>query len=150
MKIIRISTNNEISVHDFLEGNHTEQNRVLRELIGNGCCIYEHVMPRRLYTDLHMKNRPTRVPGQCVSMLVDEEGGLKESVPNLIGSYLYETDKHGYPIMGNVLFVGEQWDENGIEFCGIEASTFAVLHLQLNKLVLAGRGGGKWEIPVKE
>ena len=147
MKIIRISTNNEISVHDFPEGNHTEQNRVLRELIGDGCCIYEHVMPRRLYTDLHMKNRPTRLPGQCVSMLVDEEGGLKEGAPNLIGSYLYETDKPGYPIMGNVLFVGEQWDENGIDFCGIEASTFTVLHLQLNKLVLAGKGGviGKFQ-----
>ena len=48
MKIIRISTDNEISVHDFPEGSYSEQNQVLRELIGPRCVLYEHVMPKRL------------------------------------------------------------------------------------------------------
>ena len=74
MKIIRITTDLEMTVHDFPEGTHEAQNHVLRELIGNDCRIYEHVMPERLYTSLKMKNRPTKVPGQCVSMLIDEEG----------------------------------------------------------------------------
>lgn len=107
MKLIKISTDLEMTVHEFPTGNNGKQNKVLRELIGNGCDLYEHVMPRRLYTELHQKNRPTKIPGQCVSMLVDEKGRIKEGMePNLIGSYLYETEKHGNPIMGNILFVG--------------------------------------------
>ena len=45
MKIIRITTDLEMTVHDFPEGTHEEQNHELRELIGNDCRIYEHVMP---------------------------------------------------------------------------------------------------------
>ena len=138
MKLIKISTNLELSVHEFPEGTHEKQNNKLRELIGNDCRLYEHVMPRRLYTELKMKNYTTKIPGQCVSMLIDEEGLLKErNVPNFVGSYLYETDKHGIPIMGNVLFVGEEWTSDGIDFCGIEESVFKILELQLNNMIMA-------------
>ncbi len=137
MKLIRISTDLELTVHEFPAGDYTKQNKFLRELIGNHCDIYEHIMPGRLYTDLHMKDHPTKVPGQCVSMLIDEEGLLKENEPNLIGSYLYETDRHGHPIMGNILFVGEEWSSDGIDFCGIEDSVFKMLELQLNNMILA-------------
>lgn len=137
MKLIKISTDMELSIHDFPDGNHSKQNRELRELIGNGRNLYEHVMPERLYTDLKMKNRPTKIPGQCVSMLIDEEGRLKENVPNLIGSYLYKTDEHGNPIMGNILFVGEEWTGDGIDFCGIEEETFKLLELELNNMIYA-------------
>lgn len=135
MKIIRISTDNEISVHEFPDSSYEEQNHFFRELIGNNCSIYEHVMPDRLYTELHMFDRPSKIPGQCVSMLVDEEGRLKENMPNLIGSYLYRTEQHGCPIMGNILFVGEKWGEGGIDFCGIEDSVFELLELELNNLI---------------
>lgn len=137
MKLIKISTDLEMTVHEFPDGTYEEQNQFLRELIGNYCRIYEHVMPKRLYSDLHMKDRPTKMPGQCVSMLIDEEGRLKENEPNLIGSYLYETDRHGCPIMGNVLFVGEEWSGDGIDFCGIEDSVFQLLELQLNNMIFA-------------
>lgn len=138
MKLIKISTNLELTVHDFPTGTHGEQNEYLRELIGEDCRLYEHVMPKRLYTDLKMKNHPTKIPGQCVGMLIDEEGLLKEgNIPNLIGSYLYETDKHKIPIMGNVLFVGEEWTGDGIDFCGIEEETFKLLELELNNMVYA-------------
>ncbi len=147
MKIIRISTDLELTVHEFPIGTHARQNQFLRELIGNYCSIYEHVMPRRLYTELHMKDEPTEVPGQCVSMLVDEEGRLNENDLNLIGSYLYETDRHKNYIMGNVLFVGEELTDNGIDFCGIEESTFKVLEPQLNKMILEGKAAKE---PVKK
>lgn len=137
MKLIRISTDLELSAHEFPAGTHSEQNDYLRELIGNKCNLYEHVMPERLYTDLKMKNRPTKVPGQCVSMLIDEEGLLKPNIPNLIGSYLYKTDEHNIPIMGNILFVGEEWGGDGIDFCGIEEETFKLLELELNNMVYA-------------
>lgn len=137
MKLIKISTDLEMTVHEFPNGSYEQQNEFLRELIGNHCRIYEHIMPKRLYSDLHMTDHPTKVSGQCVSMLIDEEGLLKENEPNLIGSYLYETDRHGHPIMGNVLFVGEEWGSDGIDFCGIEDSVFQLLELQLNNMVYA-------------
>lgn len=135
MKLIKISTDLELSVHEFPDGTHEEQNRFLQELIGNDCRIYEHVMPDRLYTELHMFDHPSKIPGQCVSMLIDEEGRLKENVPNLIGSYLYRSEQHGCPIMGNILFVGEEWGRDGIDFCGIEDSVFELLELELNNLI---------------
>lgn len=137
MKIIKVSTDLELSIHDFLEGNHSQQNKVLRELIGNNCELYEHVMPKRLYTELKQVDHHTKIKGQCVSMLIDEEGLLKDNTVNLIGSYLYETDKHNQPIVGNILFVGEEWGGDGIDFCGIEESTFKKLELMLNNMIFA-------------
>jgi len=95
MKIIKVSTELEMSVHEFPEGTMREQNKVLYGLIGNGCDLVEHVMPKRLYTELKMPSSPVKEPGKCVSMLIDEEGRLKPNKANLIGSYLYEFDKHG-------------------------------------------------------
>ena len=135
MKLIKISTDLELTVHEFPSGGYAEENRFLRELIGNHCDIYEHVMPGRLYSELHMKNHPTKVLGQCVSVLIDEEGLLKENEPNLIGSYLYESDRHGHPVMGNILLVGEEWGGDGIDFCGIEDSVFENLKPQLEHMI---------------
>ena len=71
-------------------------------------------------------------------MLIDEECLLKGKLaPNLIGSYLYETDKHRNPILGNILFVGEEWKCDGADFCGIEESVFQKLELQLNNMIYA-------------
>lgn len=136
MKLIKISTDLELFVHEFPDGSREEQNQFLQELIGNNCRIYEHVMPDRIYTELHMFDRPSKIPGQCVSMLIDEDGRLKENVPNMIGSYLYRTEQHGCPIMGNILFVGEELSGGGIDFCGIEDSVFELLELELKNLIL--------------
>lgn len=135
MNLIKISTNLELSVHEFPGGSHEEQNQFLQELIGNNCRIYEHVMPDRLYTELHMFDHPSKIPGQCVSMLIDEESRIKENKQNLIGSYLYRTEQHGCPIMGNILFVGEKWSGDGIDFCGIDDRVFELLELELKNLI---------------
>ncbi|MCU7380476.1 hypothetical protein OBO34_19370 [Clostridiales Family XIII bacterium ASD5510] len=136
MYLIRISTELKLTVHDFPEGSYNEQNEVLRRLIGNGCELYEHVMPKRLYTVLKHSNCPTNIQGQAISMLVDEEGLLKEKKKmNPIASYLYETDKHGYPIVGNVLFIGEVQTADGINFCGIGEAVFEKLREQLQELI---------------
>ena len=39
--------------------------------------------------------------------------------------------------MGNILFVGEKWNNKGIDFCGIADSTFELLELQLNNMIYA-------------
>ena len=79
-----------------------------------------------------------RENSKCVSMLVDEEFLFRNGLqPNLIGCYLYETDKHRSPIMGNILFVGNAYVGDGIEFTGIEPETFETLHKQLKNMTMA-------------
>lgn len=139
MKIIRISTDNEISVHDFPEGSYSEQNQVLRELIGPRCELYERVMPKRLYRELGASGKTGKKKGSCVSMLVDEEALYHDLDDNLVGSYLYESDKHGWAIAGNILFVGETLGRDGIVFCGIAEDQFTMLLPKLTKLAEKAR-----------
>lgn len=131
-KIIKVSTDLIITVHDFPEGTLYDQSKQLCELIGNGCDMIENVMPKRLYTRLGHTTHVTSKDSKCVSMLVDEEFLFRSnSKPNMIGCYMYETDKHGNPILGNVLFVGNEYKGDGISFCGIEKGTFGCLYKQL-------------------
>ena len=51
-KIIKVSMDLEVTVHDFPEGRLETQNRQLCELIGDGCDMIESVMPKRLYREL--------------------------------------------------------------------------------------------------
>lgn len=139
MKIIRISTRNEISLHDYPAGTYNEQNKALRELIGPRCELYEHVMPKRLYTELGGSHKISTEKGECVSMLVDEEGRYHDLEMNLVGSYLYEMEKHGCVIVGNILIVGEVWSEDGIDFCGISDSQFESLYHKLKTLTEEAR-----------
>lgn len=135
MKIIRITTNNEISKHEFPEGAWDHRQESLCKLIGNNCRMVEHVMPKRLYTELKQPDTPTHIKGRCVSILVDEEGALKPNEANSFGCYLYETDKHGCPIMGNILIIGEYIKEDGIEFSGIDDMIFKKLYRQCKDLL---------------
>lgn len=134
MKIIRITTSDEISVHDFPEGTHEEQNSILREYIGPQCSIYEHVMPRRLYSHLGGSAKVGNEKGSCVCMLIDEDGLYHDLEENLVGSWLYESIKHGNPIVGNILIVGEVWTNTGIDFCGMSESQFNLLYPRLEEL----------------
>lgn len=139
MKIIRVSTDNEISVHDFPEGSYLEQNRTLRKLIGPRCELYERVLPKRLYSVLGASNKVSTKKGACVSILVDEEALYHDLEDNLVGSYLYESDKHGWAIAGNILFVGETQGSDGIDFCGIAEEQFTMLFPKLKELVEKAR-----------
>lgn len=72
-KIIKVSTDLEVTVHDYPEGMLETQNRQLCELIGDGCDMVENVMPKRLYRELGHTTTVLRENSKCVSMLVDEE-----------------------------------------------------------------------------
>ena len=89
--IIRVTTDNKVSVHPYPTGKFHEKQSFLTGLIGNGCCLVEHVTPRKLYTHWGM-------PLVKVSILVDEEGLLKPNKTNRLGEYLCDA-----PIMGNIL-----------------------------------------------
>lgn len=86
MKIIKISTELEMTIHDFPEGTMREQNKALYELIGNGCDIVEHVMPKRLYTMLKMSPTPTRTPAKYMSYVPEVEKSLEEKFEELKAS----------------------------------------------------------------
>lgn len=140
MKIIKITTDNEISVHEFPEGSYSKQNEILRLLIGQKCEMYKHVMPNRLYEELGGSNKICRVEGSCVSMLVDEEGLYHDLDLNLVGSYLYETDLHGFPIAGTILIIAERHTRDGIDFCGFSEEQFNLLYPKLEELTKKVRG----------
>lgn len=67
MKILKVSTDLEITAHEFPDGDYYDQNRALRGLIGDDCELYQTVYPHRLYTQLHHSNRPSRIPGKSVN-----------------------------------------------------------------------------------
>lgn len=137
--IIKVSTNLEVSTHTFPKGTLEEQRMQLCALIGNGCTMLEMVRPRRLYGNSvgeleHTLEILEKGKSKAVGMLVDEEFLCRDNKPeiNTVGSYLYETDQHGSPILGNVLFVGLAYGEDGgIDFTGIEGETFKKLYKQL-------------------
>lgn len=109
MKIIKITTENEITTLEFPEGDITSVNKRLYEMIGPKCELMEHVMPSRLYKILGASNRPKKEKGSCTSILMDEEAYYHDLEVNVVGSWLYESDLHGNPILGNILVIGEYW-----------------------------------------
>lgn len=71
-KIIKVSMDLEVTVHDYPEGTLETQNRQLCELIGDGCDMIENVMPKRLYRELGHTTTALRENSKCVSMLYYE------------------------------------------------------------------------------
>ena len=57
-----------------------------------------------------------------------------ETKLNKIASWLYETDRHGYPILGNVLIIGEKYGNAGIEFCEMSEEQFDLVFPKLKEL----------------
>ena len=76
--------------------------------VGTDCCVSEVDVSGDVYSVLQeLLNgwpehvRPKRLkPPYC--MMVDDEGVYKELPVNYVGSYLYQTDKHGHPIVGDI------------------------------------------------
>lgn len=85
MKTLKITTDNKISIID-LDFDHES----LKEEVGG---YFETVKTQKLWDYFKAK----------VVMIVDEEGLIKELPANLLGCYFYDTDKHGFPIVGDVI-----------------------------------------------
>ena len=52
-------------------------------------------------------------------MIVNDEGLLLDLPLNRLGSILYETHKHGSPIVGNVVIMKEGMTSNGPDIIGL-------------------------------
>ena len=137
-KLVRVSTDLQVTIHDYPEGSYQIQNKALRKLIGNDCDLYESVSPKRLYSKVKIGKKMEK-EGHRMVMLVDEEGLLKSLESNILGSWLYETDKHGYPTAGNVLFVGTKYTGMGIDFCGISEDAAESLKKEFEEQIAKGK-----------
>lgn len=85
MKTLKITTDNKISIID-LDFDH----KSLREEVGG---YVELVRTQKLLDYFKTK----------VVMIVDEEGLVKNLPVNPMGCYFYDTNKHGNPIVGDVI-----------------------------------------------
>lgn len=146
MNCIRIGTDSSITVHEWPGDNkYRTVHPFLTGLIGNECDIVEHVYPNRLYKKY---GGPVEAVDPCekkgmASMLIDEEGRCKPNRINLIGSWLYGTDMHGCPIFGNIIIVGEYFDDEacGVNFCGLEPEVEEAVLKELKELAAKLEGG---------
>ena len=137
-KLVRVSTDLQVTIHDYPEGSYQIQNKALRKLIGKDCDLYESVSPKRLYSRVKIGKKLEK-EGHRMVMLVDEEGLVKSLESNILGSWLYETDKHGYPFAGNVLFVGTKYTGMGIDFCGISEDAAESLKKEFEEQIAKGK-----------
>lgn len=72
----------------------------------------------------HVKPRGLKAP-YC--MIVNEEGLYLDLMLNPAGSYLYETHKHGHPIVGTVVFMKDGCGNGGPDIFGLEPNEEAEL-----------------------
>ena len=86
MKTIKISTNNEVSVIDVDFNDF----RSIKNAIGG---YFETVQTQKMWDYF---KRP-------MMFLADVEGPLKKLPLNQLGSYFYDTERHGWPIAGDII-----------------------------------------------
>lgn len=98
MKGLIITTDNIIRTKDFSEPAY----KSVGEAVGG---YIEIVHPKRLDTPYCM---------------VVNDAGLLIGLPlNLHGSYLYCTDQHGSPIVGDIVILKEEYNDMGIDLAGL-------------------------------
>lgn len=100
-KVIAITTDNIISIEELeiINGSMLEG---LQQIVGG---YIEIVSPVNLDDPLRL--------------VCNEEGLLKELPVNVVGSLLYGTLQHGYPIVGNIAILQEGWRDGEPDIVGI-------------------------------
>lgn len=87
MKTVKVTPDNIISVIDV----NFDDFRDLQKAVGGR---FEIVSTKTLFETFKMP----------MIMLVDEDGRMKQKEVNRLESYFYDTDRHGWPILGDVVF----------------------------------------------
>ena len=87
IKTIKITVENQILVVELPDWSYKEKAKA----IGAEC--HEIVRTQRMY-DLF---------GDSVVMIVDDSGFIENKPMNLVASYFYGADEHGYTIAGDIL-----------------------------------------------
>ena len=87
MKTVKVTPDNIISVIDV----NFDDFRDLQKAVGGH---FEIVSTKTLFETFKMP----------MILLVDEDGRMKQKEVNRLGSYFYDADRHGWPILGDVVF----------------------------------------------
>lgn len=87
MKTVKITTDNKISIIDVDFNDF----RSIQKAIGDGS--FETVKTRKMWD--YFKHP--------IMLICDEEGHCKGLPINRFGSWLYDTEKHGWPIAGDII-----------------------------------------------
>ena len=127
-RIIGVTTSSKVV--DFEVFGEKDVVDVSKEFIGNGCDLVELVNPQRMHEIKGIKQlrSPMMTKKLSVGMLIDSEGLLKDNTINPIGSFLYKTDEHGHPIVGNIVFCGLKYDfEKGILFTCLDDTSYEAI-----------------------
>lgn len=95
MRGVVVTTNNELYVKEFTPSLYQS----IGEVVGGWI---EIVRPRGL------KHR--------LVMVVNDEGLLRNLPLNVFGSILYGTQIHGSPIVGDIVFMKEDYTVDGLDF----------------------------------
>lgn len=86
MKTVKITTDNKVSVIDV----NFNDFRSMQQAVGG---YFETVKTQKMFDYF-----------KCPMMfLADEEGHLKKLPLNQLGSYFYDTERHGWPIAGDII-----------------------------------------------
>ena len=86
MKAIKVTTDNVVSIIDV----NFNDFRSIQNAIGG---YFETVKTQKMWDYF---KRP-------MMFLADEEGHLKKLPLNQLGSYFYDTERHGWPIAGDII-----------------------------------------------
>ena len=98
MKGVVVTTDLDIRVEDFAEP--------LYKTVGAAIGGYiEHVRPMRLK--------------EPFCMVVNDEGRLRGLSRNLVGSFLYGTDLHGEPVVGNIVIMKDGYCNGEPDIVGL-------------------------------
>nr|DAF24293.1 MAG TPA: protein of unknown function (DUF3846) [Caudoviricetes sp.] len=127
MKGIVITTKNEMRVQEFSEPVH----KSIGDAVGGWIEIVRPVRLKRPY---------------C--MIVNEEGVLLNLPMNIFGSFIYGTDYHGNPILGDIVLLKEGINSDGeLDLLGLNEQDIKYLC----DMVSSGKGArdGMWK-PDKE
>lgn len=58
-------------------------------------------------------------------MIINGESAILGLPENRAGCYLYDTDEHNIPILGDIVILKDVWTVGGIEIAGLEAADIA-------------------------
>jgi hypothetical protein len=114
MLALKITTNSDVEKIDVQEPLH----KTIRDVLGG---YLEVVHPKRL--------------PEPYCMIVDEEGIIKELELNPVGCYLYETDIHRQPIVGDIILMREKMTVDGILLDGLRDSDVDFLMKDIGRLI---------------
>jgi len=92
-------------------------------------CVYEINSVADIYTyfgGFAETVTPRRLE-QPYCILVDDMGTGKELPPNAFGSFLYETNKHGNPVLGDLFIMKKVWGDDGYDLTGLTESEIAYI-----------------------